>query len=102
MIRKFVCSAGDPGSKPRLGRPPWSKEWLPTPVFLSENSMDRGTWLTTVLVVLESDTTETLTLSLSIIKKQLTSQGNSQEGETIRNNSVKFLAQVSKKKKKIV
>ena len=35
MIRKFVCSAGDPGLKPRLGRPPWSKEWLPTPVFLS-------------------------------------------------------------------
>ena len=62
--------------------------------------MDRGTWLTTVHVVSESDTTEPLTLSLSIIKKKLTSQGNSQEGETIRNNSVKFLAQVIKKKKK--
>ena len=79
---------------------PGVKNGYPLLYSCLENSMDRGTWLTTVHVVLESDTTEPLTLSLSIIKKKLTSQGNSQEGETIRNNSVKFLAQVSKKKKK--
>ena len=28
------CNAGHPGSIPGLGRFPWRREWLPTPVFL--------------------------------------------------------------------
>ena len=35
-------SAGDPGSIPE--KIPWRREWQPTPVFLLENSMDRGAW----------------------------------------------------------
>ena len=31
-----ACSVGDPGSMPGLGRFPWRREWLPTPVFLPE------------------------------------------------------------------
>ena len=30
------------------GRIPWRRKWLPTPVLLLENSMDRGAWLATV------------------------------------------------------
>ena len=26
---------------------PWRREWLPTQVFLPENSMDKGVWQTT-------------------------------------------------------
>ena len=29
-----LCSAGDLGLIPGLGRSPWRREWLPTPVFL--------------------------------------------------------------------
>ena len=36
----------------------WKREWLPAPVFLLENSMDRGTWQPPVPGVEESDTTE--------------------------------------------
>ena len=28
------ANAGDPGSIPGLGRPPWGRAWQPTPVFL--------------------------------------------------------------------
>ena len=30
------------------GKIPWRRKWLPTPIFLLENSMDRGAWLATV------------------------------------------------------
>ena len=29
-----ACNAGDQGSIPGLGKIPWRREWLPTPVFL--------------------------------------------------------------------
>ena len=29
-----ACNAGDSDSVPGLGRSPWRREWLPTPVFL--------------------------------------------------------------------
>ena len=31
--KESSCSAGDPVSIPGLGRCPWRREWLPTPVF---------------------------------------------------------------------
>ena len=34
--KESACNARDPGSIPGLGRNPWRREWLPTPVFLSE------------------------------------------------------------------
>ena len=42
--RESACSAGDPGSYPWVGEVPWRREWLPTPVVLLENPMDRGAW----------------------------------------------------------
>ena len=42
------ANAGDPGSIPGSGRFPWRREWLPTPVVLPGESMDRGAWQTTV------------------------------------------------------
>ena len=38
---------GDPGSI-LVGKIPWRREGLPTPVFLLEHSMDRGAWQVTV------------------------------------------------------
>ena len=45
---------GDLGSIPGLGRFPWRREWLPTPVFLPRESMHRGAWRATVHGVTES------------------------------------------------
>ena len=56
------CNVGDPGSIPRQGRfPPPSplpprREWLPNPVFLPRESMDRGAWRATVHEVIKSRT----------------------------------------------
>ena len=45
----------------------WRREWLPTPVFLlGENSMDRRMGQVTVHGIAESDTTEQLSLLLSL------------------------------------
>ena len=32
--KESACNGGDPRSTPGLGRSPWRREWLPTPVFL--------------------------------------------------------------------
>ena len=32
--KESACNVGDSGSIPGLGRFPWRKEWLPTPIFL--------------------------------------------------------------------
>ena len=32
--KESSCNAGDRGSIPGLGRFPWRRKWLPTPVFL--------------------------------------------------------------------
>ena len=37
-----------------VGKIPWSRKWQPTPVFLLENSMDRGGWWATVRGVAKS------------------------------------------------
>ena len=31
-------------SEPGVGKIPCRREWQPTPVFLTENPMDRGAW----------------------------------------------------------
>ena len=33
MVKKSACNAGDPGLDPWVGKIPWRKEWLSTPVF---------------------------------------------------------------------
>ena len=43
-----TSNAGDWDSVPESGRFPWGREWLPTPVFCLENSMDSGAWQTMV------------------------------------------------------
>ena len=61
--KESACNSGDPGLIPGLGRFPDGREWLPTPVFLPGNSINRGAWRASVHGVTESDTTEQLTLS---------------------------------------
>ena len=39
-----------------VGKIPWRRVWQPTPVFLLENSMDRGAWRATVHRVARSQT----------------------------------------------
>ena len=33
-FKESACNAGDPNSISGLGRSPWRREWLPSPVFL--------------------------------------------------------------------
>ena len=60
---KTACNAGDAGLILGLGGP--LEKWQPTPVFLLENSLDRGAWQAPWRRK-ESDMTEQLTLSLSL------------------------------------
>ena len=59
VIQGFPASAGkEPACRGRrrerhgfdrsVGKVPWSRKWLPTPVFLPGNSMGRGAWRATV------------------------------------------------------
>ena len=40
--KESACNAGDLGSIPGSGRFPWSREWLPTPLFLSGEGQSGG------------------------------------------------------------
>ena len=40
--KQSACNAGDPGSIPGLGRFPWRKEQLPTPVFWPGDGLSMG------------------------------------------------------------
>ena len=61
-----ACNAGDLGSNPRIGKIPWRREWLPTPVFLpGEFHGQRSLAGYNPWGLKESDTTEQLTLSLA-------------------------------------
>ena len=63
--KEYACNAGDLGSIPGLGRVPWRREWLPTPVFLARKShVQRSLAGCSPWDSKESDTTERLTLSL--------------------------------------
>ena len=44
------------GFDPWVRKVPWRKKWQPTPVFLPENSMDRGAWQPVVHKVAKSQT----------------------------------------------
>ena len=44
---------------PWVGKIPWTRQWLSTPVFLL-GTMDRGAWPVTAHGIEESDTTEQL------------------------------------------
>ena len=46
--------ARDSGFSPCVVKTPLEKEWQPAPVFLLENSMDRGVWWAIVPGVTES------------------------------------------------
>ena len=63
--KKSPYNAGDPGSIPGLGRSPWRREWLPSPVFLpGESHGQRSLAGCSPWGHKESDTTKGLTLSL--------------------------------------
>ena len=69
--KESACHAGDLGLIAGLGKTPWRKEWLPTPVFLPENSMDRGAWWATVHGVTKSRTRLTYIISKHLITRYL-------------------------------
>ena len=48
VSKESVCSAGDPGSIPGLGRSPGEGNGNPLQYSCLENPMDRGTWRATV------------------------------------------------------
>ena len=59
VVKSLPANAGhtrDTGSIPGSGRSPAGEKWQPTPVFLLENSMDRGAWQAKVHGVAKSQT----------------------------------------------
>ena len=62
--KESTCNAGDSGSIPGSERSPGEGHGNPFQYSCLENPTDRGTWQATVHGVVQSDTTEQLTLSL--------------------------------------
>ena len=54
MVKKSVCSAGDPGLIPGSGRSPGEENGNPPQYFSLENFMDGGAWRATVHGVAKS------------------------------------------------
>ena len=66
MGQTVIClQCGWPGFDPWVGKIPWRKERLPTPVFWPEEFYGQGAWRATVHEITESDTTERLSHSLA-------------------------------------
>ena len=61
--KESACSVGDPG----LGRSPREGNGYPLQYPGLENSMDRGAWRAIVHGLTESDTTERLSFSISLL-----------------------------------
>ena len=47
---------GRPEFNPWVGKIPWRREWLPTPVVWPEDSIDRGAWRATAHGITKSQT----------------------------------------------
>ena len=63
--KKSACNMGDLGTIPGLGRFPWRREWIPTPLFLpGEFHGQRGLVGYSLWSRKESDMTKQRTLSL--------------------------------------
>ena len=57
---------------PWVRKIPWRRKWLPTPVFLPENPMDRGAWQAIVHKIAKSQTQlSDLNLFTSVTLKEL-------------------------------
>ena len=69
MVKNLLANAGgirDMGSIPGSGRSPGEGIGNPLQYSCLKNSRDRGAWQAAVHGVIKSDTTEQLTLSLSL------------------------------------
>ena len=68
-----------------VGKIPWRREWLPTPVTLPGKSHGRGAWRATVPGVAESDMTEQLRFSLFTMQfcLQRVTKGRSEQSLTL-------------------
>ena len=69
VVKNLPVNAGDAKAMslvPGLGRSPGVENGNSLQFFCRENPMDRGAWQTAVHAVANSDTTEQLTLSLSL------------------------------------
>ena len=53
--KESACNDGDL-LDPWVGNIPWRRKWQPTPVFLPENTMDRGAWQAAVQGVAKTQT----------------------------------------------
>ena len=54
LFQEMVCNAGDCSFSPWVGKIPWRREWLPTPVFLPGEFHGRGVWRATVRRIAKS------------------------------------------------
>ena len=66
-VKKSACNAGDPCSIPESGRSPGDGNGYSFQYSCLKNSIDRGAWQAAVHGVTESDTTELLTLTHSLV-----------------------------------
>ena len=62
--KESAWNAGDPGLIPGSGRLPWRRKWQPIPIFLPGEPHGQRSLVAIVHGVIESDTTEQLTLPL--------------------------------------